>query len=257
MNSLTPASSSAVLRSRSSWGNWLMLPLLMATYLPCEAWGATFTVAIIGPWTCDPMYSKALPDLAARLATARLNMDPYTKKGYWYDYTLVNEDCKTSNALARFSSLESYGSAFLGPTNPGYCSSAALFAKNWNKPFLSWGCLKPNMEDGQYPTFHRPLPLSSRVLFSVLRYFRWAHVVIVTSEDDLWEATGHELAASLMALGLPVINVVTMEPDKDGPTKALKRIRELDRVRGVYAHLCLVVYVCVCLCVCMHAFMCV
>uniref|UniRef100_A0A8C8HI65 Guanylate cyclase n=1 Tax=Oncorhynchus tshawytscha TaxID=74940 RepID=A0A8C8HI65_ONCTS len=233
MNSLTPASSSAVLRSRSSWGNWLMLPLLMATYLPCEAWGATFTVAIIGPWTCDPMYSKALPDLAARLATARLNMDPYTKKGYWYDYTLVNEDCKTSNALARFSSLEGYGSAFLGPTNPGYCSSAALFAKNWNKPFLSWGCLKPNMEDGQYPTFHRPLPLSSRVLFSVLRYFRWAHVVIVTSEDDLWEATGHELAASLMALGLPVINVVTMEPDKDGPTKALKRIRDLDRVRVV------------------------
>uniref|UniRef100_A0A8C7JU93 Guanylate cyclase n=1 Tax=Oncorhynchus kisutch TaxID=8019 RepID=A0A8C7JU93_ONCKI len=200
---------------------------------PVNAWGATFTVAIIGPWTCDPMYSKALPDLAARLATARLNMDPYTKKGYWYDYTLVNEDCKTSNALARFSSLEGYGSAFLGPTNPGYCSSAALFAKNWNKPFLSWGCLKPNMEDGQYPTFHRPLPLSSRVLFSVLRYFRWAHVVIVTSEDDLWEATGHELAASLMALGLPVINVVTMEPDKDGPTKALKRIRELDRVRVV------------------------
>uniref|UniRef100_A0A8K9UZW0 Guanylate cyclase n=1 Tax=Oncorhynchus mykiss TaxID=8022 RepID=A0A8K9UZW0_ONCMY len=215
------------------WGNWLMLPLLMATYLPCEAWGATFTVAVVGPWTCDPMYSKALPDLAARLATARLNKDPYTKKGYWYDYTLVNEDCKTSRALARFTSLEGYGSAFLGPTNPGYCSSAALFAKNWNKPLLSWGCLKPNMEDGQYPTFHRPLPLSSRVLFSMLRYFRWAHVVIVTSEDDLWEATGHELAASLRALGLPVSTVVIMEPDKDGPTKALKRIRELDRVRVV------------------------
>uniref|UniRef100_A0A673ZT48 Guanylate cyclase n=1 Tax=Salmo trutta TaxID=8032 RepID=A0A673ZT48_SALTR len=226
----TPTSKSAVLRSRSCWGKWLMLPLLMATYLPCEAWGATFTVAVVGPWTCDPMYSKALPDLAARLATARLNKDPYTKKGYWYDYTLVNEDCKTSRALARFTSLEGYGSAFLGPTNPGYCSSAALFAKNWNKPLLSWGCLKPNMEDGQYPTFHRPLPLSSRVLFSMLRYFRWAHVVIVTSEDDLWEATGHELAASLRALGLPVSTVVTMEPDKDGPTKALKRIRELDLV---------------------------
>ncbi|XP_029526827.2 retinal guanylyl cyclase 2-like [Oncorhynchus nerka] len=233
LNSTTPTSKSAVLRSRSWWGNWLMLPLLMATYLPCEAWGATFTVAVVGPWTCDPMYSKALPDLAARLATARLNKDPYTKKGYWYDYTLVKEDCKTSRALARFTSLEGYGSAFLGPTNPGYCSSAALFAKNWNKPLLSWGCLKPNMEDGQYPTFHRPLPLSSRVLFSMLRYFRWAHVVIVTSEDDLWEATGHELAASLRALGLPVSTVVTMEPDKDGPTKALKRIRELDRVRVV------------------------
>uniref|UniRef100_A0A4W5RUC8 Guanylate cyclase n=1 Tax=Hucho hucho TaxID=62062 RepID=A0A4W5RUC8_9TELE len=206
------------------------LPHTLPHKLYPHAWGATFTVAVVGPWTCDPMYSKALPDLAARLATARLNKDPYTKKGYWYDYTLVNEDCKTSRALARFTSLEGYGSAFLGPTNPGYCSSAALFAKNWNKPLLSWGCLKPNMEDGQYPTFHRPLPLSSRVLFSMLRYFRWAHVVIVTSEDDLWKATGHELAASLRALGLPVSTVVTMEPDKDGPTKALKRIRELDLV---------------------------
>uniref|UniRef100_A0A6Q2XHF3 Guanylate cyclase n=1 Tax=Esox lucius TaxID=8010 RepID=A0A6Q2XHF3_ESOLU len=215
------------------WGDWLVLSLLITVYIPCAAWGTTFTVAIIGPWTCDPMYSKALPDLAARLATARLNHDPYTKKGYWYDYALVNEDCKTSRALARFTALESYGSAFLGPANPGYCSSAALFAKNWNKPLLSWACLKPNMEEGQYPTFHRPLPLSSRVLFTVLRYFRWAHVVILTSEDDLWEATGHELAASLRALGLPVSSVITIESDKEGPTKALKMIRELDRVRVV------------------------
>uniref|UniRef100_A0A6Q2YDU8 Guanylate cyclase n=1 Tax=Esox lucius TaxID=8010 RepID=A0A6Q2YDU8_ESOLU len=233
MNSRTRVLSSVVLRSRSWWGDWLVLSLLITVYIPCAAWGTTFTVAIIGPWTCDPMYSKALPDLAARLATARLNHDPYTKKGYWYDYALVNEDCKTSRALARFTALESYGSAFLGPANPGYCSSAALFAKNWNKPLLSWACLKPNMEEGQYPTFHRPLPLSSRVLFTVLRYFRWAHVVILTSEDDLWEATGHELAASLRALGLPVSSVITIESDKEGPTKALKMIRELDRVRVV------------------------
>uniref|UniRef100_A0A6Q2ZQK4 Guanylate cyclase n=1 Tax=Esox lucius TaxID=8010 RepID=A0A6Q2ZQK4_ESOLU len=230
---MTRVLSSVVLRSRSWWGDWLVLSLLITVYIPCAAWGTTFTVAIIGPWTCDPMYSKALPDLAARLATARLNHDPYTKKGYWYDYALVNEDCKTSRALARFTALESYGSAFLGPANPGYCSSAALFAKNWNKPLLSWACLKPNMEEGQYPTFHRPLPLSSRVLFTVLRYFRWAHVVILTSEDDLWEATGHELAASLRALGLPVSSVITIESDKEGPTKALKMIRELDRVRVV------------------------
>ncbi|KAL0994331.1 hypothetical protein UPYG_G00120740 [Umbra pygmaea] len=233
VNTRSTVSTSAVLRSRSWWGNCLMLPFLIFIYLPCEAWGVTFTVAVIGPWTCDPMYSKAYPDLAARLATTRLNKDPYIKKGYWYDYTLVNEDCKTSRALARFNSLEGYGSAFLGPSNPGYCSSAALFAKNWNKPLLSWACLKTSMEHGQYPTFHRPLPLSSRVLFSVLRYFRWAHVVIVTSEDDLWEATGYELAASLRALGLPVSSVVTMDSDKEGAAKALKTIRELDRVRVV------------------------
>nr|XP_033467089.1 retinal guanylyl cyclase 1 [Epinephelus lanceolatus]XP_033467099.1 retinal guanylyl cyclase 1 [Epinephelus lanceolatus] len=217
-----------------SCGNWLLLPFLMLTILPCQAWATTFKVALVGPWTCDLLYSKALPDLAARLATARINKNPYLNKGYWYDYTLINEDCKSSRALARFAELEGYGAAFLGPANPGYCSSAALYAKEWDAGILSWGCLKPNMDKGgMYSTFLRPLPLSSRVLFTVLQYFSWAHVAIISEETDVWEATGQELASSLRALGLPVNPVVTMESDKDGPNRALTKVREADRVRVV------------------------
>ncbi|XP_042612428.1 retinal guanylyl cyclase 2-like [Cyprinus carpio] len=231
--SWSPVSSTPVLRSHSWWGNCILLPLVMLSYLPCEAWGTTFKIAIVGPWACDPMFSKALPDLAARLAMSRINKDPDLNKGYWYDYTLINEDCSSSKALARFVELEGYGSAFLGPANPGYCTAATLLAKNWNKGILSWACLKADMDDGMYPTFLRPLPLSSRVLFSVLRFFRWAHVGIITAENDMWEATGHELAESLRALGLPVGVAVTMEMDKEGPRRALKTIRETDRVRVV------------------------
>uniref|UniRef100_A0A8C5BR74 Guanylate cyclase n=1 Tax=Gadus morhua TaxID=8049 RepID=A0A8C5BR74_GADMO len=218
-----------------SWlGHWILVALLMAICLPCESWATTFKVAIVGPWTCDPLYSKALPDLAARLATSRINKNPYLNKGYWYDYTLINEDCKSSRGLARFAELDGYGSAFLGPANPGYCTSAALLAKQWDLGLLSWGCLKPNMEEGgMHSTFLRPLPLSSRVLFSVLRYFHWAHVAIVSEEGDLWEATGQELASSLRALGLPVGTVVTMESDKDGAQRALETVRDADRVRVV------------------------
>lgn len=223
--------SSPVQWPRSWWGNCLLLLLLTA--LPCQAWATTFKVALVGPWTCDLLYSKALPELAARLAISRINKDPYLNKGYWYDYTLINEDCKSSRGLARFAELEGYGAAFLGPANPGYCSSAALYAKEWDVGILSWGCLNPNMKNGgMYPTYLHPLPLSSRVLFTVLRYFRWAHVAIISEETDLWEATGQELASSLRALGLPVRPVVTMEDDKDGPQRALTKVRETDRVRG-------------------------
>uniref|UniRef100_A0A3Q4BMG3 Guanylate cyclase n=1 Tax=Mola mola TaxID=94237 RepID=A0A3Q4BMG3_MOLML len=226
--------SSPVQYSRSWWRNWFLRPLLMLTFLPCQAWATTFKVALVGPWTCDLLYSKALPDLAARLATSRINKDPYLNKGYWYDYALINEDCKSSRALARFAELEGYGAAFLGPANPGYCSSAAFYAKEWDAGILSWGCINPNMKKGgMYPTYLQPLPLSSRVLFSVLRYFRWAHVAIISEETDLWKATGQELGSSLRALGLPVKPVVTMEDDKDGPQKALTTIRETDRVRVV------------------------
>ena len=224
--------SSPLRRSRSWWGNWFLLPLLIVSFIPCQAWATTFKVAVIGPWTCDLLYSKALPDLAARLATSRINKDPHLNKGYWYDYTLINEDCKSSRALARFAELEGYGAAFLGPANPAYCSSAALYTKEWDVGLLSWGCLKPTMKGSMQPTFLRPLPLSSRVLFTVLRYFRWAHVSIISEETDIWEATGHELASSLRELGLPVNPVVTMETDKDGPRIALTKVREADRVRG-------------------------
>uniref|UniRef100_A0A674P4T2 Guanylate cyclase n=1 Tax=Takifugu rubripes TaxID=31033 RepID=A0A674P4T2_TAKRU len=214
--------------------NGFLLLLVLFISLPCRAWATTFKVALIGPWTCDLLYSKALPDLAARLATSRMNKDPNLNRGYWYDYTLINEDCKSSRALARFAELEGYGAAYLGPANPGYCSSAALYAKEWDVGLLSWGCLNPNMKKiGMYPTYLQPLPLPSRVLFSVLRYFRWAHVSIISDETDLWEATGAELAASLRTLGLPVKPVVTMEDGKEGARRALTKIRETDRVRVV------------------------
>uniref|UniRef100_A0A673CDT4 Guanylate cyclase n=1 Tax=Sphaeramia orbicularis TaxID=375764 RepID=A0A673CDT4_9TELE len=220
--------------SRSWRGKWFIVFLLMVSFLPSQAWATTFKVALVGPWTCDLLYSKAHPDLAARLATSRINKDPYLNKGYWYDYTLINEDCKASRALARFAELDGYGSAFLGPANPGYCSSAALYTKEWDVGILSWACLKPHMKDsGMYPTFLRPIPLSSQVLFTVLRYFKWAHVSIISEESDIWEATGHELASSLRALGLPVHPVVTMENVKDGARKALTEVREADRVRVV------------------------
>lgn len=220
-------------RCGSWWGYRFLLPFFMLSFMPSQAWGTTFKVALVGPWTCDLLYSKSLPDLAARLATSRINKDPHLNKGYWYDYTLINEDCKASRALARFGELNGYGSAFLGPANPGYCSSAALYTKEWDVGIHSWGCLKPNMhKGGMYPTFLRPLPLSSNVLFAVLRFFRWAHVAIISEESDVWEATGQELASSLRALGLPVNPVVTMEADKDGPRRALTKVREADRVRG-------------------------
>uniref|UniRef100_A0A3P8RYB8 Guanylate cyclase n=1 Tax=Amphiprion percula TaxID=161767 RepID=A0A3P8RYB8_AMPPE len=226
--------STPIQHTRRWRGNWILLSFFMISFLPCQAWATTFTMALVGPWTCDLLYSKALPDLAARLAIARINKDPYLNKGYWYDYTLINEDCKSSRALARFAGLDGYGAAFLGPANPGYCSSAALYAKEWDAGILSWACLKPNMnKDEMYPTFLRPLPLSSHVLFSVLRYFRWAHVAIISQKQDVWEATGQELASSLRALGLPVTPVVTMEDNKDGPRKALTKVREADRVRVV------------------------
>ncbi|XP_061659268.1 retinal guanylyl cyclase 1 [Syngnathoides biaculeatus] len=225
---------SPVRRHQSCWACWLLMPLLLISSLPCQAWATTFTVALVGPWTCDHFYSKALADTAARLATARINKDPHLNKGYWYDYTLINEDCKSSRAMARFAELEGYGAAFLGPANPAYCSSAALYAKEWDVGILSWSCLRASTgEGGMYTTFLRPQPLSSRVLFTVLRYFRWAHVAVVSEEGDIWEATGMELASSLRAMGLPVKPVVTMEAGEDGPRKALTRVRETDRVRVI------------------------
>ncbi|KAK6466465.1 retinal guanylyl cyclase 1 [Huso huso] len=211
-----------------------LLAALLGT--PTQAGAATYKVGVVGPWTCDPVFSRALPDAAARLAVSRINKDPYLSQGYWFDYLVLNEDCQTSRALSGFLKSESYASGFVGPLNPGYCAAAGLMGKNWNKPVVSWACMSPELEGeggGAYPTFSRPLPLSSRVLFAVLKYFRWAHAAIVTAEQDLWVETGQELASSLRRFGLPVSVVVTMETDPAGAEAALKRVRRAHKVRVI------------------------
>ncbi|XP_035383132.1 retinal guanylyl cyclase 1 [Electrophorus electricus] len=231
-NALSP--SSGALLYHSLRVPWFLLSLLMLSHLPHEVWSTTFRIALVGPWTCDPMYSKSLPEVAAHLAMSRINKDPHLNRGYWYDHVLVHEDCQTSQALARFASLQGYASAFLGPANPGYCTAAALLAEHWNTPLLPWVC--PGVGAGpeiRSPKVLRPLPLASNVLFAVLRFFHWARVAVAVEESDLWEATAHELAASLRTLGLPVHTVVTISAGAEGSQWALEKIRGADRVKVV------------------------
>ena len=55
---------------------------------------------------------------------------------------------------------------------------------------FSWWCEDQRLEDVQsHPSFSRSTPMPSRVLLSLLRYFRWAHVGIISSPEPVWAAT--------------------------------------------------------------------
>ncbi|XP_029436768.1 retinal guanylyl cyclase 1 [Rhinatrema bivittatum] len=212
---------------------WTHVIFLLVLCFACHVQPATFKVGIVGPWTCDPFLAKALPELAAKLAVSHINKDPSLKRGHWFDYIMFNEDCQTSKALAAFVNMENYASGFVGPVNPGYCTAAGLFGKTWNKAIFSWACLNLDPEAGSLTTFVKPLPLSSSILFAVLKFFQWAHVAIVTSTQDLWVETGQELATSLRGFGLPVSMVVAMKTEPRGAHEALKHIRTAYKVRVV------------------------
>lgn len=62
-------------------------------------WTATFKLAVIGPWSCDPMFSRAMPTAAANLALSRLRRDSSLSRGYRYDVKLLEEDCSASKGL--------------------------------------------------------------------------------------------------------------------------------------------------------------
>ncbi|XP_039679031.1 retinal guanylyl cyclase 2-like isoform X2 [Perca fluviatilis] len=193
-----------------------------------EVWTATFKLALIGPWSCDPMFSRAMPSSAANLALSRLRSDMGMSRGYWYDVKLLDESCSASKALTDLGDMEGYGHAYIGPFNPALCHAASLFAQHWEAGLASPGCL-----DADWPNLP-PITPPSRVLFTVLRFFRWAHVAVVSAPSDLWESTGQEVASALRALGLPIGPVVTMETEsKGGPREALKTIREADKVKVV------------------------
>ncbi|XP_029282900.1 guanylyl cyclase GC-E-like [Cottoperca gobio] len=193
-----------------------------------EVWTATFKLALIGPWSCDPMFSRALPTAAANLALSRLRSDSGLSRGYWYDVKLLDEDCSASKALTELGDMEGYGHAYIGPFSPALCHAASLLTQHWEAGLASPGCL-----GADWPNLP-PITPPSKVLFTVLRFFRWAHVAVISAPSDLWESTGQELASALRALGLPISPVVTMETKKNGgPREALRAIREADKVKVV------------------------
>lgn len=59
-------------------------------------WSATFKIALIGPWSCDPMFSRAMPTAAANLALSRIQSDGSLSRGYRYSVQLLEEDCSLS-----------------------------------------------------------------------------------------------------------------------------------------------------------------
>ncbi|XP_034971274.2 retinal guanylyl cyclase 2-like [Zootoca vivipara] len=192
---------------------WAALGLAL---LPLPIYCAAFNVGLVGPWTCDPFLAKAFPQVAAKLAMERIRKDPSVNSPHQLDCMLCEEGCQTSKALAGFIGYEKYLSAFIGPLNPGYCATASLLGRSWNKAVFSWACISDELDNPSYhPTFVRTLPSPTGILLSVLKYFSWAHVGIVSSQEELWRDTASKLAMALRNRGLPV-GVVTSMGRGDG-----------------------------------------
>ncbi|NXP47797.1 GUC2F cyclase, partial [Heliornis fulica] len=187
-------------------------------------------MAVIGPWTCDAILARALPEVASRLAVTRLNRDPTFNQGYWWDTVVMSEDCRTSKALMGLLNVDRYAGGFVGPLNPATCGATGLLATAWNKPMVSWGCLG-DVEGLE--TLVAPLPEASRVLHELLGFFRWAHVAVVSSREDGWREVGVGLAQELRARGLPVTVVTVTGREEEEAVEALRRVKRADGVRVV------------------------
>ncbi|XP_032330636.1 retinal guanylyl cyclase 2 isoform X3 [Camelus ferus] len=207
------------------------LCLLALTSLPQQVWAPLYKIGVVGPWTCDPLFSKALPEVAARLAIERINRDSSLDLGYSFKYVILNEDCQTSRDLASFISHHQMASGFIGPANPGYCEAASLLGNSWDKGIFSWACVNYELDNkNSHPTFSRTLPSPIRVLVTVMKYFQWAHAGVISSDEDIWVHTANRVAGALRSHGLPVGVVLTTGQDSQSIQKALQRIRQADRI---------------------------
>ncbi|XP_065715204.2 retinal guanylyl cyclase 1 [Patagioenas fasciata] len=226
----TPSPSLLGLSHHPRWPRHLFLLLLLLLLLPpSPTSAATFKMGIMGPWSCDPILSHALPDVASRLAVARLNRHPTFNRGYWWDAVVVTEPCDTPQAVTNLLNLDRYA-ALIGPFNPAACGAAGLLAAAWNKPLVSWSCLG---DAEGLDTLVVPMPEPVGVLHEVLRYFRWAHVAVVTSAGDAWREVGQAVAQELRARGLPVTVVTASGTQQDEAREALRRVQRADGVRVV------------------------
>ncbi|CAJ1065830.1 LOW QUALITY PROTEIN: retinal guanylyl cyclase 2 [Xyrichtys novacula] len=192
------------------------------------------TLGVLGPWNCDPVYYRALPAVAAKLAVNRINDDLNLDLGLKMDYIILQEPCETSQALTAFIYYEKMADAFVGPTNPGYCVAASLLAKNWEKAIFSYGCVNYELDRViGYPTFSRTVPFPSEVLFIVLKHFRWASIVVVSSNEDIWIDTAGRVASAMRNKGLPVGMVTAIGTNETEVESTLRRIQAAGEIRVI------------------------
>uniref|UniRef100_UPI00398E4805 retinal guanylyl cyclase 2-like n=1 Tax=Pristiophorus japonicus TaxID=55135 RepID=UPI00398E4805 len=208
---------------------WLLLGALT---LPHHADSLAFKVGVVGPWNCDPNFSKALPGMAAKLAVDRIKKDDFLYNSRELEYVVLQDDCQTSKAFADFVGFEERASVFLGPVNPGYCEAASLMGKNWNKGIFSWACINFQLDNANsYPTFARTLFPPVRVLFNVMKYFLWAHVGIISSNENIWVDTANKVANALRHNGLPIGIVTSMGFTDEDIVKTLRKIKNVPDLR--------------------------
>uniref|UniRef100_A0A673W5M8 Guanylate cyclase n=1 Tax=Salmo trutta TaxID=8032 RepID=A0A673W5M8_SALTR len=201
---------------------------------PSAVHAAHFRVGVVGPWSCDPLFSKALPSVAAQLAVNRINRDPVLSLAATFDYVILEEKCETSRALDGFLGFYTRATGFIGPANPGYCDAASLLGKGWNKAVFSWGCVGYELDDVRnHPTFARSMPRPTWVLISLMQHFRWAQVGIIASSEDSWVETSSKVANSLRSHGMPVRLVVTIGNDPGSVRKTLAKLKKVEDLRLV------------------------
>ncbi|XP_045231315.1 retinal guanylyl cyclase 1 isoform X2 [Macaca fascicularis] len=201
--------------------------LLLLLLLQPPALSAVFTVGVLGPWACDPIFSRARADLAARLAAARLNRDPDLAGGPRFEVALLPEPCRTPGSLGAVSSALTRVSGLVGPVNPAACRPAELLAEEAGIALVPWGCPGTQAAGTTAPA----LTPAADALYALLRAFGWARVALVTAPQDLWVEAGHSLSTALRARGLPVASVTSMEPlDLSGAREALRKVRDGPRV---------------------------
>uniref|UniRef100_A0A8C7UXJ8 Guanylate cyclase n=1 Tax=Oncorhynchus mykiss TaxID=8022 RepID=A0A8C7UXJ8_ONCMY len=214
--------------------NFLLWVLLGVLTFPCCVQCLIFKVGVLGPWNCDPVYSKALPAVAAKLAVGRINEDFSLDLGSKLDFVILQEACETSKALTTFVYYEKMVDGFVGPTNPGYCDAASLLSKNWDKAIFSWACINYELDRIKgYPTFARTLPSPTRVLFTVLKHFCWANIGIVSSNEDIWMDTAGKVANSLRSQGLPVGIVASVGMNETEMESTLSRIQAAGEIKVI------------------------
>lgn len=225
-----------VLRSKHSLSTlpffnlWIILAVLT---FPCCVHCQIFKVGVVGPWNCDPVYSKTFPAVASKLAINRINNDVTLDLGYKMDFVVLQEPCETSKALTTFVYHEKEADAFVGPGNPGYCNAAMLLGKNWDRAIFSWACINYELDQIQsYPTFSRVLPSPTRALYSVLKYFSWANIGIVSSNEDVWVDTASKLASALRSQGLPIGIVASTGNNDTEMENTLRNIQNAGEIKG-------------------------
>ena len=168
-----------------------------------------------GSWPVGKSMASAIP-IALEDVNSRSQLLPNRTLRYVWNDTRCDAGDGLYEMVNMWMTLRENLHAIIGGACDVVCEPAGLLAGKWNIPMVSWGCSSSVLSNRvAYPTLTRTVGPSTKmgpVFVALMKHWGWTRCGILTSSQNVWQLTAHQVKIDLENANATVGEFYTFDP---------------------------------------------